>query len=151
MSRGKYSNRCWFAIRQGSSFSLSVDSKMCFRKGRRWMSAWSRDIRVCPCFIDLICRLSEDTETMPYISLDDGSEENALLIDLRAPKRFSIGFDMRQVSSPRNKPFEKRRRIPLVGSLFVYIPIPYPFADPVIRHWHWTVYRQVCCYGLIDE
>jgi len=42
-----------------------------------------------------------------HISLEDGSDENSLLIDLRAPKEFSIGFDVAQESSPRKKPFDR--------------------------------------------
>ncbi|KAH7729909.1 calpain [Aphelenchoides avenae] len=43
-----------------------------------------------------------------HISLDNGSDENALFVDLRGPKQFSVGVDLWQVSSFRNKPFDKK-------------------------------------------
>ncbi|WKX99460.1 hypothetical protein Q1695_014386 [Nippostrongylus brasiliensis] len=43
-----------------------------------------------------------------HISLEEISDENQLLIDLKGPKQYSVGFEIRQVSSPRNKPFERK-------------------------------------------
>ncbi|VDD94009.1 unnamed protein product, partial [Enterobius vermicularis] len=43
-----------------------------------------------------------------HVSLDDGSDDNSLLIELKGPKNFSIGFEVKQVSSARQKNFEKK-------------------------------------------
>ncbi|KHN78854.1 Calpain-7 [Toxocara canis] len=43
-----------------------------------------------------------------HISLDEGSDENEIFIELKGPKQYSVGFEVKQVSSPRNKPFERR-------------------------------------------
>jgi len=40
--------------------------------------------------------------------LEDGSDENALLVDLRGPKEFNVGFDITLVSSIREHQFERR-------------------------------------------
>ncbi|VDP38079.1 unnamed protein product [Heligmosomoides polygyrus] len=42
------------------------------------------------------------------LSLEESSDENVLLIDLKGPKQYSVGFEVRQVSSPRNKSFERK-------------------------------------------
>ncbi|PIO72872.1 calpain large subunit, domain III [Teladorsagia circumcincta] len=42
------------------------------------------------------------------ISLEESSDENHILIDLKGPKQYSVGFEVKQVSSPRNKPLEKK-------------------------------------------
>ncbi|VDO34068.1 unnamed protein product [Haemonchus placei] len=42
------------------------------------------------------------------ISLEESSDENLILIDLKGPKQYSVGFEVRQVSSPRNKPLENK-------------------------------------------
>lgn len=42
------------------------------------------------------------------LSLNDGSDDNDVLVELKGPKQFSIGFDIKQCSSVRNKPFERR-------------------------------------------
>ncbi|CAD5215688.1 unnamed protein product [Bursaphelenchus okinawaensis] len=41
------------------------------------------------------------------LELDDGSDENTVFIDLRGPKQYSVGFEVVQVSSRRNKTFSK--------------------------------------------
>jgi calpain-7 len=44
-----------------------------------------------------------------HVQLDDGSDDNALLVDLRGPKEFSIGFEVTLVSSTReNQQFENK-------------------------------------------
>ncbi|VDM67951.1 unnamed protein product, partial [Strongylus vulgaris] len=43
-----------------------------------------------------------------HISLEESSDENLILIDLKGPKQYSVGFEVLQVSSPRNIPFEKK-------------------------------------------
>ncbi|KAI6239086.1 Calpain, protein [Aphelenchoides fujianensis] len=43
-----------------------------------------------------------------HVVLEDGSDDNALFIDLRGPQQFSVGFDVELVSSHRNRPFESR-------------------------------------------
>ncbi|KAI1729476.1 calpain family cysteine protease domain-containing protein [Ditylenchus destructor] len=43
-----------------------------------------------------------------HIMLEDGSDDNSILIDLRGPKEYSVGFELVQVSSYRNRPFERR-------------------------------------------
>uniref|UniRef100_A0A915CRL8 Peptidase C2 calpain domain-containing protein n=1 Tax=Ditylenchus dipsaci TaxID=166011 RepID=A0A915CRL8_9BILA len=43
-----------------------------------------------------------------HIALEDGSDDNCLLVDLRGPKEYSVGFDLVQVSSFRNRPFERK-------------------------------------------
>lgn len=40
--------------------------------------------------------------------LDDGSDDNNVLVELKGPKQYSIGFEIKQSSSLRNKPFERR-------------------------------------------
>uniref|UniRef100_F1KU58 Calpain-7 n=1 Tax=Ascaris suum TaxID=6253 RepID=F1KU58_ASCSU len=42
------------------------------------------------------------------ISLDEGSDENEVFVELKGPKQYSVGFEVKQISSPRNKPFERR-------------------------------------------
>uniref|UniRef100_A0A0N5AV39 Calpain catalytic domain-containing protein n=1 Tax=Syphacia muris TaxID=451379 RepID=A0A0N5AV39_9BILA len=42
------------------------------------------------------------------VSLENGSDDNAILVDLKGPKQFSVGFEITQVSSVRNKHFGKR-------------------------------------------
>ncbi|VBB31938.1 unnamed protein product [Acanthocheilonema viteae] len=42
------------------------------------------------------------------VSLDDGSDDNDVLIELKGPKQYNIGFEIKQFSSSRNKPFERR-------------------------------------------
>ncbi|KAK6020775.1 calpain large subunit, domain III, partial [Ostertagia ostertagi] len=42
------------------------------------------------------------------ISLEESSDENQILIDLKGPKQYSVGFEVQQVSSPRNKPLQKK-------------------------------------------
>jgi hypothetical protein len=43
-----------------------------------------------------------------HISLTDGSDDNDLLIDLRGPKQYSVGFEIFQVSSYRGRKIENR-------------------------------------------
>ncbi|EYC29721.1 hypothetical protein Y032_0006g3142 [Ancylostoma ceylanicum] len=43
-----------------------------------------------------------------HISLEESSDENLILVDLKGPKQYSVGFEIQQVSSPRNKPFERK-------------------------------------------
>ncbi|RCN44943.1 MIT domain protein [Ancylostoma caninum] len=43
-----------------------------------------------------------------HISLEESSDENLILVDLKGPKQYSVGFEILQVSSPRNKPFERK-------------------------------------------
>ncbi|KHJ88166.1 calpain family cysteine protease, partial [Oesophagostomum dentatum] len=43
-----------------------------------------------------------------HISLEESSDENLILIDLKGPKQYSVGFEVLQVSSARNKPYEKK-------------------------------------------
>ncbi|KAI6235091.1 hypothetical protein M3Y95_00014500 [Aphelenchoides besseyi] len=43
-----------------------------------------------------------------HIVLDDGSDDNSLLIDLRGPQQINVGFDLNLVSSHRKKEFEPR-------------------------------------------
>ncbi|CAG9531209.1 unnamed protein product [Cercopithifilaria johnstoni] len=42
------------------------------------------------------------------VNLDDGSDDNDVLIELKGPKQYNIGFEIKQVSSLRNKSFERR-------------------------------------------
>uniref|UniRef100_A0A0R3RIV2 Calpain catalytic domain-containing protein n=1 Tax=Elaeophora elaphi TaxID=1147741 RepID=A0A0R3RIV2_9BILA len=42
------------------------------------------------------------------LSLDDGSDDNDILVELKGPKQYSIGFEIKQFSSLRNKLFERR-------------------------------------------
>uniref|UniRef100_A0A915PCF5 Calpain catalytic domain-containing protein n=1 Tax=Setaria digitata TaxID=48799 RepID=A0A915PCF5_9BILA len=42
------------------------------------------------------------------LSLDDGSDDNYVLVELKGPKQYNIGFEIEQLSSIRNKPFERR-------------------------------------------
>ncbi|KIH67320.1 MIT domain protein [Ancylostoma duodenale] len=42
-----------------------------------------------------------------HISLEESSDENLILVDLKGPKQYSVGFEIQQVSSPRTKPFER--------------------------------------------
>uniref|UniRef100_A0A1I8EPP8 Calpain_III domain-containing protein n=1 Tax=Wuchereria bancrofti TaxID=6293 RepID=A0A1I8EPP8_WUCBA len=42
------------------------------------------------------------------LSLDDGSDDNDVLIELKGPKQYNIGFEIKQFSSLRNKLFETR-------------------------------------------
>ncbi|CAD5221634.1 unnamed protein product [Bursaphelenchus xylophilus] len=42
-----------------------------------------------------------------HLELDDGSDENTVVIDLRGPKQFHVGFEVVQISSRRNKPFNR--------------------------------------------
>uniref|UniRef100_A0A1I7W346 Calpain catalytic domain-containing protein n=1 Tax=Loa loa TaxID=7209 RepID=A0A1I7W346_LOALO len=42
------------------------------------------------------------------LSLDDGSDDNDVLVELKGPKQYSIGFEIKQLSSLRNKAFERR-------------------------------------------
>ncbi|ETN76311.1 calpain family cysteine protease [Necator americanus] len=43
-----------------------------------------------------------------HVSLEECSDENHILVDLKGPKQYSVGFEILQVSSPRNKPFERK-------------------------------------------
>ncbi|KAE9416079.1 hypothetical protein Angca_002298 [Angiostrongylus cantonensis] len=42
------------------------------------------------------------------INLGESSDQNLLLIDLKGPKEYSVGFEVRQVSSARNIAFDKK-------------------------------------------
>ncbi|VDM96021.1 unnamed protein product [Thelazia callipaeda] len=41
------------------------------------------------------------------LSLAADSDENCILVQLKGPKQYCIGFEIKQISSMRNKPFEK--------------------------------------------
>ncbi|VDM91769.1 unnamed protein product [Onchocerca ochengi] len=41
------------------------------------------------------------------LTLDDGSDDNDILVELKGPKQYNIGFEIKQLTSPRNKPFER--------------------------------------------
>lgn len=43
-----------------------------------------------------------------HVELADGSDANTLLVELKGPKQFSVGFQVAQVSSHRQRPFESR-------------------------------------------
>ena len=43
-----------------------------------------------------------------HLDLEDGSDDNSLLIDLRGPKEYSIGFEISMISSFRQHKFEAK-------------------------------------------
>lgn len=67
-----------------------------------------------------------------HVSLEDGSDENGLLVVLKGPKQYSVGFEVRQVSSNRNIPFERVDSgvFRLDGEAF---PMIYPFQSGLYR------------------
>ncbi|VDM51890.1 unnamed protein product [Angiostrongylus costaricensis] len=53
-------------------------------------------------------RESWNNNPLYEINLGESSDQNLLLIDLKGPKEYSVGFEMRQVSSARNIAFDKK-------------------------------------------
>jgi hypothetical protein len=55
-------------------------------------------------FIDIFCR----NNPIIHVKIEDGSDDNALFIDLRAPAQVSIGFEVKLVSAYRKHTFESK-------------------------------------------
>lgn len=55
---------------------------------------------------DTLC-ISCRNNPVYQLSLDEGSDDNDVLIELKGPKQYSVGFEVIQISSPRNRAFER--------------------------------------------